>query len=85
MDLIQEGNIGLIESAKKFNPAMNCRFATYATYLIKQLIIRALDNKSKTIRIPIHISIIYNNYKKLLTIIKKFMKKNQLLKKLAKL
>lgn len=85
MDLIQEGNIGLIESAKKFNPAMNCRFATYATYLIKQLIIRALDNKSKTIRIPIHISIIYNNYKKIVDHYKKIYEEEPTIEEVSKI
>ena len=85
MDLIQEGNIGLIESAKKFNPMMNCRFATYATYLIKQIIIRALDNKSRMIRMPIHISIIYNNYKKVVDNYKKIYEEEPTIEEVSKI
>ena len=85
MDLIQEGNIGLIESAKKFNASMNCRFATYATYLIKQVIIRALDNKSRMIRMPIHISIIYNEYKKAVEHYKKVYEEEPTIEEISKI
>ena len=85
MDLIQEGNIGLIESAKKFNPTMNCRFATYATYLIKQIIIRALDNKSRIIRMPIHISIIYTEYKKAVEHYKKIYEEEPTIEEISKI
>src|ERR1700729_3731860 len=51
-DLIEEGNLGLLRAVEGFNPAMNPRFSTYASYWIKQSIKRALVNTAKTIRIP---------------------------------
>ncbi|MFD1677875.1 sigma-70 family RNA polymerase sigma factor [Alicyclobacillus fodiniaquatilis] len=53
-DLIQEGNLGLLTAAKKFNVKKGCRFSTYATWWIRQSITRALADKSKMIRIPVY-------------------------------
>ncbi|HRN50985.1 MAG TPA: sigma-70 family RNA polymerase sigma factor [Anaerolineales bacterium] len=54
IDLIQEGNIGLMRAAKKFNYRLGFKFSTYATWWIRQAITRAISNKSRTIRIPAH-------------------------------
>jgi len=54
-DLIQEGNLGLIIAAKKFNWRKGCKFSTYATRRIDQAIIRAMQDKGRTIRIPLHL------------------------------
>ena len=53
-DLIQEGNLGLMKAVEMFNPQLGFKFSTYATWWIKQRILRSLSNDSRTIRLPVH-------------------------------
>lgn len=67
MDLVQEGSLGLIKAAEKFDYSKNFKFSTYATWWIKQTIIRAISNNSRTIRIPVHMTDKIRKFKRMYT------------------
>jgi len=67
MDLVQEGSLGLIKAAERFDYSKNFRFSTYATWWIKQTIMRAISNNSRTIRIPVYMTDKIRKFKKLYT------------------
>jgi RNA polymerase sigma factor (sigma-70 family) len=64
LDLIEEGNVGLLHAARKFRPDRGTRFSTYAVWWIRQAVVRALANQARTIRLPVHVELLLAQYMK---------------------
>ena len=64
LDLVQEGNTGLIVAAGRFNPKKGCKFSTFAHWWIRQAIVRAIQNQSRSIRLPVYVTEKLNKIKK---------------------
>lgn len=83
-DIIQEGNIGLLKAARKYNHKLGYKFITYAFPWIRQGITKAIANQSKTIRIPLHVHQEYSDIKKVKNRLKKDLWKDPDLKSVSK-